>query len=297
MNLLANPILIRAAFLLIAASAAFLIGLLLLRYLHKDLLADGVLPTQSFASGEALPLHAYNAVIQQLKQQKQELAEQNLSERRKAKANETLSAAILANISCGVVFVDSNGLVRQANAAARELLGFASPIGLHTNDILRSGMTRAENGEGKGRNEKVSEQTIGELLAPALAGECQIGGLLLDYLTPTGEKRLVNLTVAPVPSEGDVRSGTMLVLTDKTAIDARGHSGARPLDASWQTAIGLRESLTAISDNAQQLSICRHPETARHLAHEISQEAAQLKKTMNNFLTPTEASLSSAAGA
>ncbi len=227
MNLLANPILIRAAFLLIGASTAFLVGLLLIRYLHKDLLADGVLPKQSFASGEPLPLHAYNAVIQQLKQQKQELAEQNLSERRTAKASDTLSATILANISCGVVFLDSSGLVRQANSAARKLLGFASPIGLHTNDILRGGRTRTENAEGKDRNEIIGEQAIGELLAPALAGEREIRGLLLDYLTPTGERRLVNLTVVPVPGDGDASSGTMLVLTDKTSIEPTGHGGAK----------------------------------------------------------------------
>ncbi len=81
-------------------------------------------------AAEGLPVHAYHAVIQQLKQQKHELATQQLSDRRKAKASDTLSSTILSNLSCGVVFFNTSGLVRQANPAARKLLGFASPVGL-----------------------------------------------------------------------------------------------------------------------------------------------------------------------
>jgi hypothetical protein len=55
-------------------------------------------------AAEGLPVHAYHAVIQQLKQQKHELTTQQLSERRKAKASDTLSSTILSNLSCGVVF-------------------------------------------------------------------------------------------------------------------------------------------------------------------------------------------------
>ena len=209
MNLLANPILLRAAFLLVWASTAFLMGLLLIRYLHKDLLADGTLPAQSFASGESLPLHAYNAVIQQLKQQKQELVEQNLLERRKAKASETLNTTIMANISCGVVVVDSNGLVRQANPAARDILGFASPIGLHTSDILR-GMVQSAQHHGH------NNQAFGELLAPALAGKSEIRGLFFDYATPAGKKRVIEVAATPVPRDGDAPSETALVFNDTT---------------------------------------------------------------------------------
>src|SRR5208283_1987562 len=94
---------------------------------------------------EGLPVHAYHAVIQQLKQQKHELTAQHLSERRKAKAADSLSSTILSNLSCGVLFLNTSGLVRQANSAARTLLGFASPVGLHADDLFRTATLRPED--------------------------------------------------------------------------------------------------------------------------------------------------------
>ena len=89
-------------------------------------------------------MHAYHAVIQQLKQQKHELTTLQLAERRKAKASDTLSSTILSNLSCGVLFFNPSGLVRQANAAARTLLGFASPVGLQAADLLPRGAAVGE---------------------------------------------------------------------------------------------------------------------------------------------------------
>ena len=232
MNLLANPILLRAAFLLVGASTAFLVGLLQIRHLHKYLIADGVSPTQSFASGEALPVHAYNAVIQQLKQQKQELDQQNFLERRKAKASDTLSTTILATISCGVIVVDANGLVRQANSAAREILGFASPIGLHTSDILRGGTARSEKHPGQ------SEPVVEEFLAPALAGESEIRGLLLDYATPAGKKRVIEVIATPVPRDGEAPSETTLVFTELLLNDKTINHFQTGSEASLSSATG-----------------------------------------------------------
>ena len=65
---------------------------------------------------ETFPLHTYHAVIQQLKQQKHELQSSQREERRRAKTSENISAAVLSNLSCGVLFFTPNGLVRQANA-------------------------------------------------------------------------------------------------------------------------------------------------------------------------------------
>ena len=108
---------------------------------------------------------AYHSVIQQLKQQKHELAAQHLSERRKAKASDTLSSAILADLSCGVLFLNNAGLVRQANAAARDILGFASPVGLHSSDLFRNATLRSENETG------LPEETLDQILSACSRGE------------------------------------------------------------------------------------------------------------------------------
>ena len=118
---------LRMGLLLFVAATAFLLGLFVIRRLRKNLAAEGESVSYAPLATEGLPVHAYHAVIQQLKQQKHELAAQHMSERRKAKASDSLSSTILSNLSCGVLFLNTSGLVRQANPVARQLLGFAAP--------------------------------------------------------------------------------------------------------------------------------------------------------------------------
>ncbi len=122
MKLLLNPLVVRMALVLLAAVAAFAIGVVVIRRMRKDLDGEAESLSQSPLAADGLPIHAYHAVIQQLKQQKHELTAKQLAERRKAKASDTLSAAVLANLSCGVLFFNNAGLLRQANPAARQLL-------------------------------------------------------------------------------------------------------------------------------------------------------------------------------
>jgi len=100
--------------LLFAALASFGLGLFAIRRLRKDLVSEPDSLNYSPLAAEGLPVHAYHAVIQQLKQQKHELTTLQLAERRKAKASDTLSSTILSNLSCGVLFFNPSGLVRQA---------------------------------------------------------------------------------------------------------------------------------------------------------------------------------------
>ena len=58
-------------------------------------------------------------------------------ERRRAKTSENISAAVLSNLVERVMFLTPNGLVRQANAAAQQILGFASPVGMTAAQIFR----------------------------------------------------------------------------------------------------------------------------------------------------------------
>ena len=117
-----DPLVLRLALLLFVAIAAFGLGLFSIRRLRKNLVSEPDSLNYIPLADDGLPVHAYHAVIQQLKQQKSELAAQQLSDRRKAKASDTLSSTILSNLPCGVLFFNSSCLVRQANPAARKLL-------------------------------------------------------------------------------------------------------------------------------------------------------------------------------
>jgi len=277
-NPLVNPMLLRMGLLLFAAVAAFGLGLFLIRRLRKNLADESESRNHAPLAAEGLPVHAYHAVIQQLKQQKHELTTRQLSERRKAKASDTLSSTILSNLSCGVLFLNTSGLVRQANTAARKLLGFASPMGLHADDLFRSATLRPEiDGSNAG-------SSIEQALAPALAGTAAVRGLGLNYFTRDGENRVLEVTASPVLAEDGSPMGTTLVLTDKTDIERIRHDQRLHQEVSSELALGLRLSLTTIAGYAQQLSHSRDPELAQQLADDIAHEAAQLDRTIGSFL-------------
>ncbi|MGD0791024.1 MAG: PAS domain-containing protein [Terriglobales bacterium] len=282
MRLLVNPMVLRMGLLLFAALAAFGFGLFLIRRLRKNLVPEPESLNYAPLAAEGLPVHAYHAVIQQLKQQKYELTAQQLSERRKAKASDTLSSTILSNLSCGVLFFNTSGLVRQANSAARKLLGFASPVGLRVADLFRTATLRPENNSSSSGS--VSQSSVEQALAPALAGKSAVRGLAVNYFARDGESHVLEVTASPVLAEDASLMGTTLVLTDKTDIERIRHDQKVHQEVSSELALGLRNSLTTIAGCAQQLACSRDPELARQLADGIAREAAQLDRTIGSFL-------------
>lgn len=282
MNLLANPLVLRTGLLLFAGITAFGLCLFMMRQLRKNLVSDSASLPFGPASAEGLPVHAYHSVIQQLKQQKHELAAQHLSERRKAKASDTLSSAILADLSCGVLFLNNSGLVRQANSAARDILGFASPVGLHSSDLFRNATLRSENATC--RPEDGPEETLDQILAPALTGKAAVRGLVLNYRTRDGENHVLEMTGSPVVAEDASLMGTTLVLTDKTELERLRHDNKAHQEIAAELASEFRTSLTTIAGSVQQLARSGDPEIARQLADGIAREAEQLDRTISSFL-------------
>jgi nitrogen-specific signal transduction histidine kinase len=288
-TLLMNPMALRMGLLLFVAIVSFGVALFAIRLLRKNLVSESESLNSSPLAAEGLPVHAYHAVIQQLKQQKHELATQQLSDRRKAKASDTLSSTILSNLSCGVLFLNTAGLVRQANAAARKLLGFASPVGLHAADLFRTTTLRPENNS----SDSSSSSTVVQALAPALAGKSAVRGLVVNFFTPDGESHILEVTASPVLAEDASILGTTLVLTDKTDIERIRHDQRTHQEISSELALGLRSSLTTIAGCAQQLARSRDPELARQLADGIAHEAAQLDRTIGSFLVGAQAATTS----
>jgi nitrogen-specific signal transduction histidine kinase len=288
-SLLTNPVILRMAILLFAAMAAFGLGLFVIRRLRQSLVSEPESLTHVPLAAEGLPVHAYHAVIQQLKQQKHELATQQLADRRKAKASDTLSSTILSNLSCGVLFLNTSGLVRQANSAARNLLGFAAPVGLQSADLFRAATLRPElNSPGSS-----AQPSVEQALAPALGGISVVRGLLLNYFGRDGVSRVLEVTASPVTAEDGCLMGTTLVLTDKTDIERIRHDQKMHQEVSSELALGLRDSLTTIAGYAQQLAISRDQELARQLADSIAREAAQLDRTIGSFLGGARAATTS----
>jgi PAS domain-containing protein len=290
-TLLMNPMALRMGLLLFVAIAAFGLGLFTIRLLRKNLVSESESLNPAPMAAEGLPVHAYHAVIQQLKQQKHELTTQQLSERRKAKASDTLSSTILSNLSCGVLFFNTSGLLRQANAAARKLLGFASPVGLDVGDLFRTATLRPESNSSDSTSSLSS--SVEQALAPALAGKSAVRGLVVNYFSRNGESHVLEVTASPVLAEDASLMGTTLVLTDKTDIERIRHDQKLHQEVSSELALGLRDSLTTIAGYAQQLACSRDHELARQLADGIAHEAANLDRTIGSFLGGAQAASTS----
>src|SRR5436309_8339835 len=141
-KILANPALLRAMVVLFCAGFAFLIGVLFIRFLRQQIAEESDMGEDTPRSLDALPLHVYNTVIQQLKQQKHEILAQSQAEQQRAKTSEIFNQAVLSNLSSGVLLFGPSGLVKSFNPAAKVILGFASMIGMSAGDIFRGALVR-----------------------------------------------------------------------------------------------------------------------------------------------------------
>jgi PAS domain-containing protein len=286
MRVLSNPMVLKMAYAVFASGFVCLLGVALGRRLRRMFTETGSLG-DARPEPEQFPMHAYNAVIQQLKQQKHELATAQQAERRRAKTSENISAAVLSRLPSGVMFFAANGLVRQANTAARQILGFASLAGMSAGEIFRDAALAPAEG---------LPSTLTEAIQAALHGEVLARGLQAYYLTPAGEHRIVDITITPVFAAAGDTLGAACLINDKTEMAEIQQAQELRGEVSAEMALALRTSVATISGYARQLATRRDPEQTQRLAEDIILEAAQLDHTIGGFLAGPR-SASTAAGA
>jgi PAS domain-containing protein len=284
-RLLANPLLLRALAVLFVAGSAFIFATWLMRRLRRNLAAEADLDSAATPKLEALPLHLYNTVIQQLKQQKHELQVQTLAEQRRARTTENFSHALLANLSSGVLVFGLNGLVKQANPAAKEILGFHSPAGMSAEDIFR-GAVICSPGSSTVYADGLADLPgrLAEEVNAVLREGSKSRQLEADYTTPKGEKRRIAVTVSPVPAVDGSLLGAACLIADRSEFERIRHQEQLHGEISAEMALELRTSLTTIAGYAQQLAHNRDPELAPQLAADIASEAARLDRHIGGFL-------------
>jgi signal transduction histidine kinase len=297
-KILANPVLLRATVVLVCGSCAFLMGLLFIRVLRKKISDEGDLSATAAPSLETLPLHLYNTVIQQLKQQKHELQVQSQAEQHRARTSENFSQAVLSNLSCGVLVFGTNGLVKTSNPAAKAILGFASATGMGAADIFRGAVVRLAKSAAPGALTDESSEAVllADEISAVLREDSKRREIEAEYETPTGEKRFIAVTVSAVPAVDGGLLGAACLINNRTEMeDIRRHQELQG-EISAEMALQLRTSLTTISGYAQQLAKSRDPELAKQLATDIAHEAAQLDHSIGGFLTRKRAAQAAAAG-
>ena len=306
MRILANPFVLRAGVVLFCATFAFLLGMIFIRLLRKSIDDEANISTETAPSLETLPLHVYNTVIQQLKQQKHELIAQSQAEQNRARTSETFSQAVLSNLSCGVLVFGMNGLVKTSNPAAKEILGFASTTGMGAEDIFRDAVIR---------NTKSSASTVGAADDESLSGESfdaipfsdEVDAVLregggrrevqAEYETPAGEKRFIAVTVSPVKAVDGSLLGVACLVNDLSELEQIRREQSLSNEISAEMALQMRASLATISSYAQQLAETGNANQSRQLASDIAHEAESLDRNIGNFLAAKSATQSAAVGA
>ena len=274
MKILGNPIVLRMGFGLLAAIFAFVMGLIMMRRMRRSLIDEASLAGGS-STLESFPLHTYHAVIQQLKQQKHELMSEQQIERRRAKASENISAAVLSNLSCGFVFFTPNGLIRQANAAAKHILGFGSLAGMNGAEVFGAATLLSASGP---------YVNIAQAIQASLREKTPPRQLSIRYVTPAKEERVLEITVTSVSSPAAEVLGAACLINDQTEVAQIRRQQVLRGEMSAEMALELRNSLTTISGYAQQLAASTDAELSRQLAADIAAEAAHSDHTIGGFL-------------
>ena len=283
MTLLTNPILIRMAVALLIAMGGFIAGIFFLRLLRRHIVESDAL-SDDLGQESVYP---YTAVIQQLKQQKFVLQNEQQIQQRRAKTAEQITATVIANLPCGILFFAPNGLVRQANAAARQILGFASPLGMSAQELFRDARVISESGPTK---------TVAEMFEPAVPNPVR-SNFEAAYRTASGIDRALSFTVIPVSASSGEALGTALVILDESAAEGERRAHVLHSEVSTELALELRTSLGTIRECAAKMSGSQDRHSVVQLAGDIAAETERLDKVVGGFLAGGGRVQASAAGA
>jgi signal transduction histidine kinase len=274
-RLLANPLFVRMAGVLVSAVAAFVIGAFAMRFLRRRIVEDEV-----FADGLAEDtVYPYSAVIQELKQQKFALQHDQQEQQRRAKTSEHVTASVIANLPCGILFVAANGLVRQANAAARQVLGFASPVGMSIEEVFRDSNALSESG---------AWVRAADVLKDALHDKPASADLEFYYDTPAKDSKSLRLRSISLHAPSGDSVGAAIVIIDESAVSHQRRTELLRSETSAELALELHTSLATIREYASQMAGSTDREFARTLANDISLETERLSKVVGGFLVDRE---------
>jgi len=280
-RLLANPLVIRMGLALLVSLAVFVAGILITRALRRGLVENESVPEPLGSPEDAT--YAYSAVIQTLKQQKFELQNQQAAQQRRAKTSEQITAAVIANLPCGILFIGSNGLVKQANAAARQLLGFASPLGMSPDAIFRSTTVSSQTSEPA----RLADEITGSLRNRIRASFRSV------YETASGEQRSLVFTLLPLIV--DEASALACVIDDETDVAQSRREKLLQADFIAEMALQLRSSLSVIRDCAERVS--RAGQSDALLGSDITAETDRIEKLVAEFVAEHSSEQAAAAHA
>ena len=283
-HLLQNPVVLKSAVAFVLTVFFIVIGLIIIRQVRREIVSAEE-PKRVSADTPGFSLAAYEGVITRIKEQERELATLRRSEAERARESATVSEAIVSNLPSGVVLFNTAGLVRQANPAARALLGYASPSSMHLRGIFKSVSAVRFTTDAITSPDAPADQ-LAAAIERSIRENLQYRRIEADYVTPSGEKRVLGITVSPVRHASGEALGAACLLTDLTDITRLSEqvklkeSMAALGEMSAGIAHEFKNSLATISGYAQMLAA----EGSSEFATRIADETANLSRIVSDFL-------------
>ncbi len=274
--------------LLVGGIFVLTLGIWLMRRLRRKFTEEDAAEPARRAAAEnsGFSLAAYQGVIQRLKEQEKELDRLHKVERERAQVSENVSTAVLSNLPSGVLLFNPAGLVQQANEAAKSILGYASPLGLHARDLFR-GVSSVRMAAGE---PEASLDALLDAVEQALRQGAAFRRVEAGYQTPAGERRVLGITLSPVRTAAGDTLGAACLVSDLTEITtlARQVRLSENLAALGEMSAGIahefKNSLATNSGYAQMLAGERDPETSQQFARKIAAETSSLTRIVTDFL-------------
>lgn len=283
-DLLTNPVVVRAILTFILAMAMLVLGVMFIRRMRRSIVEEST-ARRTTGDDSGFALEAYHGVIQRLKEQEQELVRLRAEASARASATENMSAVVLTNLTSGVLLFNNMGMVQQANQAARTILGYASPLGLHARDLFRTVTAlRLENGE-----HHSTGIALMQAVQIAIGQGTPFRRMEADYRTPSGEDRVLGITLSPVKGSSGEGLGAACLVSDLTQITAleREARTRQKMAALGEMSAGIahefKNSLATISGYAQMLATSEDV-SARDFGQRIRNETTNLTRVVSDFL-------------
>lgn len=282
-----NPLLLKIALVGIFCLVLFLLSVALIRKLRQNVTAEMDSMNARPQNSTAVTLAAYEGVIRQLREQASQLQRAREEAQQQAAANENINEAVLSNLSCGVIFFDRSGVVRQANRTAKSLLGYASPFSFHIRELFR-GLTRVEWQESG--EEAHSQTPFVEAMQLTLRTAEPFPRARIEYITPGGHKRVLGIAASAVREKNGEIHGLSCVINDLTEITEisqrvdRNENLASLGEISAGLVSDFKKSLNIISAQAENLMREDTSAASRYYAEKILSEAESLSRIVSEFL-------------
>lgn len=293
MMLLLNPVVMKVFVGSLIALVFFALGAMLI---HR--LANGIAASEHSSAPSHDALAAYESVIHRLRHQEQQLEIMRRAESDRAQTSESISAAVLANLSSGVLLFNSDGLVQHANDAARDILDLTAPCGSHARDVFRAvKQVRLESGEDAG-----PAYFLAQAIDSTLHEGTTFRRLEADYPSSSGDVRVFGLTISPVRRQDSIIAAVCLIsdITEAARLssEARDDSRTALRDMCSGMASQSQKSLAMIANYAHKIGMEDDLAAVRQHAFRITAETDRLSRAVGDFLelTRTESPTSSNPG-